>query len=92
MKILMVGRHWSERRAFFHAHAYLWSYRQAILAGRAGVPAGHPSDSCVEINDLIRRYPPPPDLSEPCTSRPEPRWATPRGRVDAVSHAADAPP
>lgn len=30
----MVGRHWSERRAFFHAHAYLWSYRRGVEARR----------------------------------------------------------
>jgi len=92
VKILMVGRHWSERRAFFHAHAYLWSYRRAVQARRAGVPAGHPSDSCVEINDLIRRYPAYPDISETCPSWPEPRWATTRVRLDTMSHAVDGPP
>jgi hypothetical protein len=75
VKILMVGRHWSERRAFFHAHAYLWSYRRGVEARRVGVPAGHPVRTCVEIHDLIRRYPAHRDISDSC-----PRAGAPVGR------------
>src|SRR6266478_1268099 len=85
VKILMVGRHWSERRAFFHAHAYLWSYRRGVEARRVGVPAGHPLDTCVEINDLIRRYPRYRDISDACPSWPEPRWADHAAQRDAMS-------
>ena len=85
VKILMVGRHWSERRAFFHAHAYLWSYRRGVEARRVGVPAGHPVDTCVEINDLIRRYPTYRDISDSCPSWPEPRWADHAAQRDTTS-------
>jgi len=92
VKILMVGRGWSERRAFFHAHAYLWSYKRGVDARHYGVPAGHPTDPCVEINDLIRHYPGHPDISDGCPSWPEPRWARTRARLDARSHAVEGPP
>lgn len=87
VKILMIGRHWSERRAFFHAHAYLWSYRRGVEARRYGIPAGHPIDPCVEINDLIRRYPAYRDISDSCPSWPEPRWAEHAAQRDAMSSA-----
>jgi hypothetical protein len=87
VKILMIGRHWSERRAFFHAHAYLWSYRRGVEARRYGIPAGHPVDPCVEINDLIRRYPAYRDISDSCPSWPEPRWAEHAAQRDALSSA-----
>ena len=92
VKILMVGRGWSERRAFFHAHAYLWSYKQGVDAHRFGVPAGHPRDPCVEINDLISRYPVFPDISDGCPSWPELRWAKTRARLDAMSKAVAGRP
>jgi IrrE N-terminal-like domain len=93
VKILMIGRGWSERNAFFHAHSYLWSYRRGVVARRYGVPAGHPSDPCVEINDLIRRYPGYPRISEACPSWPEPRWALTAAELDARSQTLpDAPP
>ena len=92
VRILAVGRHWSQRRAFFHAHAYLWSYKRGVDARRYGVPAGHPGDPCVEINDLIRRYPTYPDISDGCPSWPEPRWARTRARLDTMSRAFEAPP
>jgi hypothetical protein len=85
--VLMVGRHWSQRRAFFHAHAYLWSYRRGVEARRFGVPAGHPADPCVEINDLIRRYPAYPDIGDSCPSWPEPRGADHAARRDARASA-----
>ena len=90
VKILMIGRHWSERRAFFHAHAYLWSYRRGVEARRVGEPAGHPVDTCVEINDLIRRHPAYHDISDSCPSWPEPRWATHATQRDAMS--SERPP
>ena len=74
VKILMIGRRWSERRAFFHA----------------GVPAGHPVDTCVEINDLIRRHPAYHDISDSCPSWPEPRWAAHAAQRDAMS--SERPP
>jgi IrrE N-terminal-like domain len=93
VKILMIGRGWSERKAFFHAHSYLWSYRRGVAARRYGVPAGHPSDPCVEINDLIRHYPQYPHISEPCPSWPEPRWAMTAAELDARSRTRpDASP
>jgi hypothetical protein len=92
VKILMVGRTWSERRAFFHAHAYLWSYKSGVDARRYGVPAGHPSDPCVEINDLIRRYPAFTDVSDSCPSWPELRWVKTRARLDAMSTSLEGPP
>jgi hypothetical protein len=92
VKILMVGRGWSERRAFFHAHAYLWSYKRGVDARRHGVPAGHPSDPCVEINDLIQRYPSFPDISDSCPSWPEPRWVWTRTWLDAMSWIGEGPP
>lgn len=92
VKILMVGRGWSEHRAFFHAHAYLWSYKRGVDAHRYGVPAGHPGDPCVEINDLIQRYPLFSDISDSCPSWPEPRWARTRVRLDAMWRAFEGPP
>lgn len=92
VKILMVGRSWSERRAFFHAHAYLWSYKTGVDARRFGVPAGHPRDPCVEINDLIRRYPAFADIGDSCPSWPELRWVKTRARLDAMSRALEGPP
>jgi len=87
VKILVIGRHWTERRAFFHAHAYLWSYRRGVAARVVGVPAGHPADPCVEINDLIRRYPAYHDIADACPSWPEPRWAEHAARRDGVQSA-----
>ena len=93
VKILVVGRGWSQRRAFFHAHSYLWSYKRGVDARRFSVPAGHPGDPCVEINDLIERYPGFPDISDGCPSWPELRWARTRARLDAaVSKITEGPP
>lgn len=92
VKILMVGRGWSERRAFFHAHAYLGSYKRGVDTRRYGVPAGHPRDPCVEINDLIHRYPLFPDISASCPSWPEPRWARTRARLDAMARTFEVRP
>ncbi len=83
VKILAVGWHWTERRAFFHAHAYLWTYRRGVVARQIGVPAGHPPDPCVEINDLIRHYPAYRDIAENCPSWPEPRWVEHVGRRES---------
>jgi hypothetical protein len=58
-----------------------------VEARRVGVPAGHPVDTCVEINDLIRRYPTDRDISDSCPWWPEPRWADPAAQRDAMSSA-----
>jgi hypothetical protein len=65
VKILMVGRSWSERTAFQQVHAYIWSYKRLVDAGRTATPRGHP-EPCVEINDLIRRFPQHADMGRTC--------------------------
>jgi hypothetical protein len=58
-----------------------------VAARVVGVPAGHPADPCVEINDLIRRYPAYHDIADACPSWPEPRWAEHAARRDGVQSA-----
>jgi len=56
-----------------------------VEARRVGVPAGHPVDTCVEINNLIRRYPTDRGIRGSCPWWPEPRWANHAAQRDAMS-------
>jgi hypothetical protein len=65
VKILVLGRGWSERTAFQHVHAYIWSYKRLVDAGKTARPRGHPAP-CVEINDLIQRFPQHAEVGKTC--------------------------
>ena len=65
VKILEIGRGWSERTAFQYAQSYLWRYKQLVDIRKVSTPRGHPSP-CEEINDLIRRFPKQADVWKAC--------------------------
>lgn len=64
VKILTIGWEWSERRAYAAVLNRLWRGKRAGLA----VPDGHPPDPCVEIADLVGRFPEYADIGKTCES------------------------
>jgi hypothetical protein len=57
VKILVVGWNWTEERGFRAVLDRLWRHKNAVDRRAAAVPDGHHPDPCVEISDLVRRYP-----------------------------------
>jgi hypothetical protein len=69
VKILVIGWDWTEQRGFRALLDRLWRHKNAVDRGAAAVPDGHHPDPCVEIADLVRRYPQYAECSRTCGSR-----------------------
>ena len=53
VKILTIGWGWTEERAYLAVLNRLWQVKRSAQA----VPDLHPPDPCIEIADLVRRFP-----------------------------------
>jgi hypothetical protein len=65
VKILTIGWGLSERQAYARVLNRLWHGKRAGLA----IPDGHPPDLCIEIADLVRRFPRYADIGKTCDGR-----------------------
>ena len=65
VRVLTIGWGWSERQAYIAVLERLWLVKREAHA----VPDGHPPDPCMEIADLIRRFPPYADVGTTCGGR-----------------------
>jgi hypothetical protein len=62
VKILTIGWGWTEQQAYLAVLNRLWHVKRAAQA----VPDGHPPDPCIEIADLVRRFPRQAALGKTC--------------------------
>ena len=62
VKILTIGWRWTEEQAYLAVLNRLWQVKRSAQA----VPDGHPPDPCIEIADLVRRFPRHAALGQTC--------------------------
>ena len=62
VKILTIGWGWTEQQAYLAVLNRLWQVKRSAQA----VPDGHPPDPCIEIADLVRRFPRHAALGQTC--------------------------